>query len=159
MKKILFLDFDGVMVTDRHQAQLMAEGQPLRDSYGTKFDQVCVEFLKQILNATKADLVVTSTWKMEMGLEGIQRMWHERQLPGRVIDVTPDIDPIHRGNEIAGWLDACGDKCRYAIIDDTPFTDFFRKEQLPYLFKVDEHTGLDEVITKQVIDYLTTNEL
>ena len=153
MKKILFLDFDGVLVTDRYQTQLMDDGVQLHvDEYGAKFDPVCVENLRQIIDNTDAGIVVTSTWKMERGLSGIQKMWQARNLPGKVIGVTPDIDPIHRGNEIEAWLDACGEECRYAIIDDTPFTEFFREEQLPFLFKVDERTGLDEETVRKIID-------
>ena len=154
MKKILFLDFDGVMVTDRYQAQLTATNSPLRDDYGAKFDPVCVENLRQIIDATDAGIVVISTWKIEMGLDGIQKMWNARQLPGKVIGVTPDIDPIHRGDEVQAWLDANPGAVRYAIIDDTPFLDFFNEEQLPHLFKVDERIGLDEETVKRVIEHL-----
>ncbi|MBR1464643.1 MAG: hypothetical protein IJ604_14870 [Prevotella sp.] len=158
MKKVLFLDFDGVMVTDRYQTQLMTTNSPLRDEYGAKFDPVCVECLKLIIDSTDADIVVTSTWKMERGLDGMQRMWQVRHLPGNILDVTPDIDPIHRGEEIAVWLEKWGDECRYAIIDDTPFTDFFREEQLQHLFKVDERTGLDDETARNVIAYLGVPE-
>lgn len=41
MRKVLFLDFDGVMVTDRYQKVLMDANIPLRDDYGAKFDPVC----------------------------------------------------------------------------------------------------------------------
>ena len=152
--KIIFLDFDGVMVTDRYQAQLTATNSQLRDDYGAKFDPICVENLRRIIDSTDADIVVISTWKMEMGLDGIQKMWNARQLPDKVIGVTPDIDPIHRGDEIQAWLDANPGAVRYAIIDDTPFLDFFNEEQLPHLFKVDERTGLDEETATKVIELL-----
>ena len=151
MKKILFLDFDGVLVTDRGQQRQLATGGTLRDEHGALFDPESVEFLKQIIDSTDAEIVVTSTWKMEMGFDGIRQMWSDRDLPGEVIGVTPDIDPIHRGEEIAAWLTSYGEDCRYAIIDDTPFTDFFLEEQLPHLFKVDERTGIDEETAKRVI--------
>ncbi|MGM9702825.1 MAG: HAD domain-containing protein [Prevotella sp.] len=147
------MDFDGVLVTDRCQMQLWETNGTLRDEHGALFDPECVKCLKEIIDATDADIVVTSTWKMDMGLEGILRMWNDRDLPGKIIGVTPDIDPIHRGDEIAAWLDACGEDCRYAIIDDTPFTDFFREEQLPHLFKVDERVGIDEETARRVVDY------
>ena len=89
-----------------------------------------------------------------MGLDGIRKMWDARHLPGKVIGVTPDIDPIHRGNEIATWLDANPSTVRYAIIDDCPILDFFREEQLPHLFKVDERTGLNEETATKVIELL-----
>lgn len=154
VKGVIFLDFDGVMVTDRYQAQLTATNSPLRDDYGAKFDPVCVEFLRQIIGSTNADIVVTSTWKMTMGLDGIQRMWDARDLPGKVIGVTPDIDPIHRGDEIEAWLAAQTCAVRYAIIDDCPILDFFRENQQQHLFKVDERTGLDENTSKLVVDHL-----
>ena len=159
MKKVIFLDFDGVLVTDRYQTQLMDDGVQLHvDEYGAKFDPVCVENLRQIIDSTDADIVIPSTWKMRLGLEGLQKMWDARRLPGKVIGVTPDIDPIHRGNEIDAWLDANPGAVRYAIIDDTPFTEFFREEQLSFLFKVDELTGLDEETAKKVIEYLNLSE-
>ena len=157
MKKIIFLDFDGVLVTDRCQTQLWETKGTLRDEHGALFDPECVRCLKEIIDASDADIVVSSTWKMEMGLEGILRMWSNRGLPGKVIGVTPDIDPIHRGDEIAAWLGSYGEDCRFAIIDDTPFTDFFREEQLPHLFKVDERIGIDEETARRVIDYFNGN--
>ena len=152
MRKILFLDFDGVMVTDRHQVQLAATNSPLRDDHGVKFDPVCVESLKLIIDSTDAEIVVISTWKIEMGLDGILQMWDVRNLPGRVIGVTPDIDPIHRGDEIAAWLATIPTAVRYAIIDDCPFTDFFKKEQIQHLFKVDEQSGLDGETANKIIE-------
>lgn len=154
MRKILFLDFDGVMTSERYLAQQMASGSPLRDDYGAIFDPLCVEFLKEIIDSTDAGIVVISTWKMTLGLDGLQQMWKARNLPGKVIGVTPDIDPIHRGNEIAAWLATNPVAVRYAIIDDCPIMDFFREEQLQHLFKVDERAGLDEETARLVVDYL-----
>ena len=154
MKKILFLDFDGVMVTDRHQEQLASTNRPLRDGYGAKFDPVCVENLRRIIDSTDADIVVTSTWKMNLRLDDIQRMWQTRSLPGKVIGVTPDIDTIHRGDEIQAWLDTQTGAVRYAIIDDCPILDFFREDQLQFLFKVDERTGLDEKTALSILNHL-----
>ena len=158
-QKILFLDFDGVMVTDRYQEQMMASNSPLQDCYGTKFDPVCVECLRQIVDKSGADIVVTSTWKMSKGLKGIQKMWEARSLPGKVIGITPDIDLIHRGDEIDAWLAECKANCRYAIIDDCPIQDFFNEQQQQFLFKVDERTGLDESTMLNVVEYLNCKDL
>lgn len=84
----------------------------------------------------------------------MQHMWKARNLPGKVIGVTPDIDPIHRGNEIESWLDTETGTVRYTIIDDCPILDFYNEEQLPFLFKVDERTGLNEETARRVIGYL-----
>ena len=68
------------------------------------------------------------------GLSALQKMWKERNLPGRIIDITPDYmseellmnpdinnDDIlkFRGYEIKGWLSKHGGEVsNYAIIDD-----------------------------------------
>lgn len=155
MRKIIFLEFFGVMITDRHQSQLMADNSPLQDGYGYLFDPVCVENLKQIVDSTNADIVVISTWKVGLRLKGIRQMWNDRSLPGKVVGVTPNIDPASRGNEIAVWLDAQTEGVRYVIIDDIAF--LFREEQLPHLFKVDERTGLDSETAKKAVEYLNFN--
>lgn len=154
---IIFLDFDGVMVTNRHQQQLAATNRPLQDEYGAVFDPACVACLKTICDSTDADIVVTSTWKIDLGAGGIRIMWDDRHLQGKFRGVTPNIDPIRRGQEIAAWLAAHGSDCHYAIIDDCPFTDFFQEEQLPHLFQVNEHTGLDAETSQKIIDYLSKN--
>lgn len=154
MKKVIFLDFDGVMVTDRYLEELEATNRTLQDNYGAKFNPICIENLRRIIDITDADIVVISTWKMTMGLDGMRKMWDDRNLPGNVIGVTPDINPIHRGDQIDAWLDANPCAVRYAIIDDCPLLDFFKEEQLPFLFKVDERTGLDEEATMMIIDHL-----
>ena len=89
-----------------------------------------------------------------MGQDGIRQMWDDRHLPGKVIGVTPDIDPIHRGNEIDAWLDAYGENCRYAIIDDAPLVDFFNENKMEHLFRVNECTGIDEDTAQSVINHL-----
>ena len=92
---------------------------------------------------------------MNSGWTGVRRMmWTDRHLPGKFIGVTPNINPIHRGEEIAVWLTAHGNDCRYAIIDDCPFSDFFREEQLSHLFRADERIGLDEDTAREVVGYL-----
>ena len=140
MEKVIFLDFDGVLATSRYNTQLSEKVQPWTDGFGTLFDPVCVDNMKLIIETTCADIVVTSTWKMKLGLDGIQTMWSERQLPGKVVGVTPDIDVVCRGNEIEAWLAEREKNICYAIIDD--------------VFVVDEWTGLDEGTARSVIEYL-----
>ena len=90
-KKIIFLDFDGVMDTSFMKISLTKERPALSDEYGLLFDEECVESLKKIIDATNADIVVTSSWKLDMNLEKLQEMWKRRKLPGNVIDVTPNL--------------------------------------------------------------------
>lgn len=154
MEKVIFLDFDGVLAISKYLKSQSKKGQPWFDRYGALFDPECVRNLKLITDESTANIVITSSWKMELGLSGIQDMWKERNLPGKVIDVTPDADVLCRGNEIEAWLHDKKEAIRYAIIDDAPITDYFIKEQLPHLFKVDSQVGINEETAQKVIAHL-----
>ena len=64
MRKIIFLDFDGVLDSDYYSLVLFRKVESLDDKYGTRFDPYCVQNLKHIIEETDADIVVSSTWKM-----------------------------------------------------------------------------------------------
>ena len=101
MKKIIFLDFDGVLNTEYYQGVLQFQGKQQQDEYGAHFAPGAVRQLKRIIDFTAAEIVISSSWK-SLGLAKIQELWMKRNLPGRVIDVTP----LHSGNngdEIAAW--------------------------------------------------------
>lgn len=131
MSKIIFLDFDGVLNTGHFQWLLKQQGKIWQDEYGAFFDPNAVIQLERIINATDADIVVESSWKF-LGLDAMKELWKVRNLPGRIIDITPssvsdeyllnaDIDSMHlyKGVEIASWLSINGKpNTRYVIIDD-----------------------------------------
>ena len=135
MKKIIFLDFDGVLNTEHYQGLLQYQGKSWQDEYGAFFDPNAVKQLKRIIDATGADIVVESSWKY-LGLDAMKELWEIRNLPGRVIDITPssvsdeylsnvDLDNLDasmlqcKGLEISSWLSEKGQSnTRYVIIDD-----------------------------------------
>ena len=84
MKKIIFLDFDGVLNTEYYQNYLMSKREQWQDGHGAFFDPEAVQQLKRIIEATNADIVIESSWKY-LGFEAMQNMWKERNLPGRVM--------------------------------------------------------------------------
>ena len=89
MKKIIFLDFDGVLNTEHYQGLLQYQGKSWQDKYGAFFDPNAVKQLKRIIDATGADIVVESSWKY-LGLDAMKELWDVRNLPGRVIDITEE---------------------------------------------------------------------
>jgi len=118
MNKIIFLDFDGVLNTEHYQGLLMYKGEPWQDEHGAFFAPASVAQLRRIVDATHADIVIESSWKY-LGLEAMQEMWVARNLPGRVIDITPSSAGDNKGVEIASWLsDHATQDTRYVIIDD-----------------------------------------
>lgn len=155
MVKIIFLDFDGVMDTSYYDLILHKNGLPGNDPFGTVFDPNCVLNLKEIIDKTGADIVVSSSWKHFMTYKDFLDMWEYRGLPGFVTDVTPT-PPIrrNRGDEIDAWLEDCREECRYAIIDDLDGSNF-NANQIEHLFVVNPYWGLDEDTAKRVVDHLS----
>ena len=87
MRKIIFLDFDGVLNTEYYHELLQFQEEQRQDEHGAFFDPRAVRQLKRVIDATGADIVVESSWKY-LGLEAMQELWRVRNLPGKVIDIN-----------------------------------------------------------------------
>lgn len=59
--KYLFLDFDGVLNSNKNYRTLQMLGVPTRDEYGTIFDSKCVECLRDIIDTIEIKIVITSS--------------------------------------------------------------------------------------------------
>ena len=157
MKKIIFLDFDGVLNTEHYQSLLQYQGKSWQDEYGAFFDPNAVKQLKRIIDATGADIVIESSWKY-LGLDAMKELWEIRNLPGRVIDITPssvsdeylsnvdldnlDASMLHcKGIEIASWLAEQTEDIRYVIIDDEYV---ILESQLPHFILTNPYEGITE---------------
>ena len=145
MDRYIFLDFDGVINTQRHKWALAGERLPVKDDYGPFFDPEAVENLRDIVTSTDAGIIITSSWKV-YGLEAMQTLWNVRRMPGMLLDITPSLPAAFlytRGMEINKWLYAHTsgnpEECRYVIIDDE---DVFLPEQSPYVVTTDPIVGL-----------------
>lgn len=168
LNKIIFLDIDGVLNTECHQRMLQYEGKPWQDMHGAFFDPQAVEQLQRIVGTTQADIVIESSWKY-LGLEAMQRMWKDRRLPGRVIDIAPsaisdsmllsaDLDTtdpssLHcKGIEIASWLaDNEMQDAPYVIIDDEYVV---LESQQTHLVMTNPYDGITEELATQAIHIL-----
>ena len=91
IKRLIFLDFDGVIVTTRTKYM--------------HFDRECVDLLKEIVDATDAFIVISSSWKIGNSFRTLKAMFEPFGLFQRVIDTTPNIkDDWGRGKEIDQWI-------------------------------------------------------
>lgn len=140
MKKIIFLDIDGVINTKEWHSK-MTKDTP-KDEYGYAFDPIAVANLAHIIDKTGADIVISSSWKF-YGVPKLREMWKKRNLPGTILDITPNtisdemllnanLDEFQlgvcRGNEIKEWLSRHEDIIsNYVIIDD--FDDMLSKQE------------------------------
>lgn len=171
MQKILFLDFDGVLNTDSYQIHLRVQGEPGWDDHGELFDPEAVGNLGRILDAVpETRIVVESSWKLQ-GFDELRLMWKERNLPGQLYDITPDIfceellfidlsnpdnvrkvEGIGKGREISAWIREHGDMdCRYVILDDVAE---FPGELASHHFRVSSNVGITTEDAMKVITFL-----
>ena len=151
--KIIFLDFDGVLDTAFYDSYLEQSNMPSCDDCGRPiFDPVCIGYLKQIVERTSAQIVVSSDWKYYDSLEDLRKMWESRQMSGNLFDVTPNLK-ISRGAEICGWINGKANISNYVIIDDLGFENF-NEDQLDYLVTGNPFYGIDDVICQRAIEIL-----
>lgn len=162
----MFLDIDGVLNTERQHDRCVNEGIAPVDGFGYALDPEAVANLKRIVEQTGADIVISSSWKVS-GLDAMQRLWARRDLPGKVIDITPRIEsgvmllsvdfdmdiPAVKGSEIKEWLSTNGrDVTHYAILDDYP--DML-PEQHSHFVQTDPIIGITEEDANEIIRILT----
>ena len=94
-RPVIFLDFDGVN-TEQYQAKLATEGKPTKDVWGTLFAPRAVANLKKIIDATDAEIVISSSWRYMYTLGSLRMMWETRELPGKSEERLPAARPIYR---------------------------------------------------------------
>lgn len=108
MKKIVFLDIDGVL--NKHDTKD-------KISWHTGIDPELVPKLKRIIEATDAKIVLSSTWRRQYGLADMRGFLAERGFEkAPFFDKTPVTG--HRGTEIAKWLESCKFEGTFVALDD-----------------------------------------
>lgn len=140
--KVLFLDIDGVC----NSAAWVKQGN--NPWHGT--DPAAVALVRQIIEATKCDVVLSSTWRLYPEARAVVKrdVCH-------FIDVTKDMQRggkwgiTDRGHEVQEWLDRHPEVTQYAILDDN--SDFLPHQ---WLFKTTWDYGITSEITEAVINHL-----
>ena len=151
MVKYIFLDFDGVLNTEQYQALLAIENKPTKDEFGPLFDPKAVTRLSEIVEATKAEIFVISSWGEVLGKEKILEMWEKRGLPGEVHAVFV---PDDKCNSKEQWIQSCLDRkifLPYVILDDDYL---FLPLQEKYFIKINPVTGINKDDAEYSIDIL-----
>lgn len=139
--KVIFLDIDGVLASFDYIRVTAALNMKHSDKYGYDFDPRCILNLKLLIEETESLLVISSFWK-SMGIQKLKDMWEIRNLPGRIIDITPTISNVpnpKRGSEIKEWLSENKDVTTYVILDDD--SDML-EEQEKHFVKTQSNIGL-----------------
>lgn len=152
--KIIFLDIDGVLNSQKFLDAGGNQKQTKFPEFVSKFiDCHAVSLLKQIVDATNAKIVISSTWK-----NGVDRTpeWFVDLfnticgIQFDVIDKTPLLD-TSRGEEIKAWLDN-NHVDNFVIIDDDG--NDFLDEQKHKLVQTTFENGLTEKEVDEAITIL-----
>lgn len=118
--KLLFLDIDGVLNSDRYDRE--------RDRMKTgNIDETRLDLIKEIVDKTGAKIVLTSTWRYhwhpnkelcdDTGKE-LNRVFNAHGV--EIFDKTPRLGMfIDRSEEVKDYLEFCTEEIEaFAIIDD-----------------------------------------
>ena len=109
-RKIIFLDVDGVLNSIEFFKRLKDTG-----SWGlTEVDPDCVRRLKDVISATGAEIILSSTWRLVPELVKVLKENTGLELKGR----TPSINQKHRGAEIESWLGDTDNVANFIVLDD-----------------------------------------
>lgn len=115
--KVIFLDIDGVVncwsTKERAPSKVIGVEQRL------------IAHIKEIVDATGAKLVLSSTWRKDWAFDlnnGIDWRYLRDEFAKQdlyFLDYTPSRRDSHRGEEIKEWLESTGyDVKSYVVIDD-----------------------------------------
>lgn len=169
MKKIIFLDIDGVL---NHQLWYkQTRNEPKSDDYDWDLDYFCpwtVELLNGLCERTGAEIVLSSSHRTGKTVEECQAYLKKGGITAKVIGRTPklwfnsDMEEytysVPRGCEIKAWLEtnkgilgAKMEEVRYVILDDDSDMMYWQRENF---FWVDSYCGLTSNLIYRVERFL-----
>lgn len=103
--KVLFLDIDGVLNTERFLSEVHRKHKRIgRMDYWAMLEPARVTRLNAILDATGASVVLSSSWRQVRGLPDINEDFIQRGFTHQLFDKTPRCFGVDRHWEIRRWL-------------------------------------------------------
>lgn len=131
--KVLFLDFDGVLNSEKwfmdHQEEIRATSGLLW-RHKSELDPACCACVEKIIEDTQCSIVVSSSWRIGMSVRELRACLIEAGFPriaDAIIDRTPVFSEIDheidgrraiRGDEIKAWLDKHPEVTKFVVLDD-----------------------------------------
>ena len=157
--KVIFLDIDGVV-------NCSTTKERIHGLIGV--EQQKIALVKQIVHATGAKLVLSSTWRSGWFYEDtsthntdveewyyLRDEFHKQGL--EFLDHTPLHKDRHRGREIQEWLDNCNEEVEtYVVIDDDMWD--IRELHKHHMVKTSYGYGLLPIGAEMAIQILNKND-
>ena len=158
MDKILFLDFDGVITTEKSNYNL---------------DKECCDRIQKIVDATGCKIVVTSSWRwgtLEQTMKYFESEFKCKngQIPfwpkwfDDIVDVTKRIytqeeksHHVVRGYEIYRWMKDQGVELVYCILDDDSDMLLWQKDNF---IQTDTYLGINDKDMNKAIEILNCHD-
>lgn len=139
-EKVIFLDIDGVLND--------ATTDVRTPCYCMGIDTEKVKILREIVEETGAEIVLTSTWKSEWDIllenRSADGLYLDRILAAenlQIFDKTED-KVRDRGQGIRNWLAQHPEVEKWVVLDDEVFPDFKEFDIMPHLVKTQFIFGL-----------------
>ena len=145
--KIIFLDIDGVLNNSRCWGNRPAI---------KAFDKECIIAFNEIIDATKARIVISSSWRNLFTYDSLCDILRKVGVKGAILDVTPTVSiHRHRGAEIKAWLDTklWPEINSFIILDDEADMEDLKD----HLLQTDSYTGLTSNMAVIAIERLKGN--
>jgi len=162
--KIIFLDIDGVLNSEYYFNKRLIYGERpsrsnLKEYLMYDIDPDCMSRLKTITEATNANIVLSSTWRIHY-FEEVKDLLEEYNIKAQLLDKTPRLsfEGSVRGNEIhlfriknAQWCGKYWENNDYVIIDDDSDMLYSQKDNF---VKTDNKIGLQSKDVIKAIEIL-----
>ena len=135
MRKVVFLDIDGVLNSGKYITQC-----PDFDDPAQQLDPAAIARLNIITDMAGAVIVVSSTWRLAFhgDLEKLQDCMKSYHIKAPVIGMTPNKPNAvrnRRGKEIQKWIDDHHEIDKFVIIDDDSDMGKLGQYQIKTLFE------------------------
>lgn len=149
MKKILFLDHDGVICTYDEWGSRMEKQRKARRKLSQSiralpvqarfddFNQDSVKILNQIITETDCEIIVSSDWRLHATVEELGEYYTSQGIIRKPIDFTPTNLPVNlkynyrqsyneqtRSYEILQWLSEHPEVTDWVAVDDLDMRKF-----------------------------------
>ena len=148
--KVIFLDVDGVLNSRAFLATYHRAGIAI--------DPTRLVLLRQIVEASGADIVLTSSWRLHWDSNealcnetGKQMNAIFAQAGLKILDKTPDLGFV-RYEEVVRWLEEHPQVKNFVVLDDEPFEEGILKGHFVLTSRL--RRGLDEEDVQKAIAIL-----